>query len=289
MSKVINADFQEYIRTRKALDLATCWLITRRDGVNFGFTDFPRDLEIAGIVYKAKNSYTRTSIRDTSNLAVDNLDVESVFSDDGITESDIRAGRFDFADVRVFVVKYSDLTVGSIKMRRGKLGEVGIKYDRYNAELRGLSQLVSMVVGETYTANCLADLGDSRCRVDVAALTVECTVTAVHSEWSFTVSGADIPAGKEATYWNGGLTVFQDGQNSGVPMECRVYDPTTQKLDLFLPMPFPVQVGQKFKLQPGCDKLENTCIGKYNNILNFRGFPHVPGQDAMNKAPDSPN
>lgn len=289
MSKVINADLQEYLRTRKALDLATCWLITRRDGVNFGFTDFPRELEIAGITYKAKNSYTRTSIRDTSNLAVDNLDVESVFSDDGITESDIRAGRFDFADVRVFVVKYSDLSVGSIKMRRGKLGEVGIKYDRYNAELRGLSQLVSMVVGETYTANCLADLGDSRCRVDVAALTVECVVTAVHSEWSFTVSGADIPAGKDPTYWNGGLTVFQDGQNAGVSMECRVYDPAVQRLDLFLPMPFPVMVGQKLKLQPGCDKLEQTCIAKFNNILNFRGFPHVPGQDAMNKAPDSPN
>ena len=37
--------------------------------------------------------YTRTAIRSTAGLAVDNLDVESVFSDDGITEADHRSCR----------------------------------------------------------------------------------------------------------------------------------------------------------------------------------------------------
>ena len=71
--------------------LATCWKITRRDGVVLGFTDHIRDLDIDGVTYRAASGYTRTAIRSTADLAVDNLDVESVFSDDGITEADLRA------------------------------------------------------------------------------------------------------------------------------------------------------------------------------------------------------
>jgi hypothetical protein len=63
--------------------LATCWQITRRDGTVLGFTDHVRDLEVDGVTYKAASGYTRTAIRGTADLAVDNLDVESVFSDDG--------------------------------------------------------------------------------------------------------------------------------------------------------------------------------------------------------------
>ena len=60
--------------------LATCWQITRRDGVVLGFTDHVRDLEVDGVTYQAASGYTRTAIRGTADLAVDNLDVESVFS-----------------------------------------------------------------------------------------------------------------------------------------------------------------------------------------------------------------
>ena len=73
--------------------LATCWQITRRDGVVLGFTDHVRDLDLEGVIYKAASGYTRTAIRSTADLAVDNLDVESVFSDEGITEEDLRAGK----------------------------------------------------------------------------------------------------------------------------------------------------------------------------------------------------
>src|SRR5512132_2425062 len=74
--------------------LATCWQITRRDGVVLGFTDHVRDLEVDGVTYNAASGYSRTAIRGTGDLAVDNLDVESVFSDDGITEEALRAGKY---------------------------------------------------------------------------------------------------------------------------------------------------------------------------------------------------
>jgi hypothetical protein len=99
--------------------LATCWQITRRDGEVLGFTDHVRDLEVDGVTYRAASGYTRTAIRGTADIAVDNLDVESVFSDDGIIEEDVRAGKYDFAEVRMFLVNYQDLGQGILKLRRG--------------------------------------------------------------------------------------------------------------------------------------------------------------------------
>jgi uncharacterized phage protein (TIGR02218 family) len=120
--------------------LATCWQITRRDGVVLGFTDHVRDLEVNGVTYHAASGYTRTAIRGTADLAVDNLDVESVFSDDGITEEDLRAGKYDFAEVRMFLVNYGNLGQGILKLRRGWLGEVTIRDGIYVAELGGMTQ-----------------------------------------------------------------------------------------------------------------------------------------------------
>jgi hypothetical protein len=58
-----------------------------------GFTDYVRDLEEDGVTYKAASGYTRTAIRSTADLAVDNLDLESVFADAGITEEDMHKRR----------------------------------------------------------------------------------------------------------------------------------------------------------------------------------------------------
>jgi uncharacterized phage protein (TIGR02218 family) len=38
-------------------------------------------------------------------------------------------------------------------------------------------------------------------------------------------------------------------------------------------------VGDIFSVEAGCDKTFATCKAKFSNALNFRGFPHLPGND----------
>ena len=45
-------------------------------------------------------------------------------------------------------------------------------------------------------------------------------------------------------------------------------------------MPRPIVVGDQVRLVAGCDKTFATCKAKFANALNFRGFPHLPGNDA---------
>jgi uncharacterized phage protein (TIGR02218 family) len=262
--------------------LATCWKITRRDGVVLGFTDYIRDLEIDAVTYRAASGYTRTAIRSTADLAVDNLDVESVFSDDGITEADLRAGLYDFAEIRMFLVNYQDLGQGILKLRRGWLGEVSIRDGMYVAELRGMAQKLQMTVGEVYTPDCAADLGDARCGVDLAALEEGGSVVSVTSDTTFETSLA------QATGWyDGGELTWTSGANVGQTVAVRHWDADAGTLSLFLPALYAVEVGDAFTVRPGCDKSFATCKAKFDNAINFRGFPHVPGNDQILRYPDA--
>jgi hypothetical protein len=53
-----------------SIRIATCWKISRRDGVKLGFTDHVRDLEVGRRRdLQGGSGYTRTAIPDTADLA----------------------------------------------------------------------------------------------------------------------------------------------------------------------------------------------------------------------------
>jgi hypothetical protein len=161
--------------------LATCWRLVRTDGVEFYFTDHDTNLTIDGNIYLASSGYKRTAIANNSTLSVDNLDLEGVLDSESITVDDLRAGVFDSAEVYIFIVNWADLTQGVMKMRRGRLGEVVMtEQGVFKTELRGLTQYLSQRIGEVYTPECRADLGDTRCKVPVK-------VSAVARETAYTL------------------------------------------------------------------------------------------------------
>ena len=279
--KTISANLAAHL-TWEVTTLATCWKITRRDGVILGFTDHIRDLEIDDVIYRAASGYTRTAIRSTADIAVDNLDVESVFSDDGITEAELHASRYDFAEIRMFLVNYQDLSQGILKLRRGWLGEVSIRDGMYVAELRGMAQKLQMTVADVYTPDCSADLVDARCGIDLAALEESSSVSSVTSDTSIETTLA------QATGWyDGGELTWTAGANADQTVAVRHWDADAGTLTLFLPTLYAVQTGDAFIIRPGCDKSFATCMAKYDNAINFRGFPHVPGNDQILRYPDA--
>lgn len=148
--------------------LATCWRVERRDGVVFGFTDHDADLVVDGVTYRAKTGYRRAAIATRADLSVDDTEVDGILDAAEIDAASLRAGLWDGAEVRIFLVNWSDLTQATLRLRRGRLGEVIARDDgTFRAELRGLAQALNVTVGELYTPECRADLGDARCRVPI--------------------------------------------------------------------------------------------------------------------------
>lgn len=255
--------------------LATCWKLTRRDETALGFTSHDSDLIIDALTYRAASGMTPSMVASTANLAVDNLEVEGLLSDDAITETDILAGLYDFAEIEIFQVNYADLTQGKMMLRRGWLGEVSLSRGHFVAEVRGLTQRLSQTLGELFSPSCRASMGDSRCKVNLAGYTSTASVTEVVSQQRIKASGLSQASG----YFDYGLITFTSGANDGLSMEVKTY--TTGDVTLVLPMPYAIEVGDGFSIHAGCDRTFETCVTRFNNALNFRGEPHLPGLDRM--------
>lgn len=277
--KTISTDLATHI-AGEVTTLATCWKLTRRDATVFGFTDHDRDITVDSISYKAATGFTPSAIQNTGSLAVGNLDVEGMLSSGSITEADILAGLYDFAAIDIFQVNYADLTQGALKLRRGWLGEVSMHKQQFIAEVRGLAQRLSQTIGELYSASCRATLGDSRCKIDLGAHTVTGSVTSSGGTQSFNDS-----ARSEATgIFSFGTLTFTGGANNGLSMEVKEYaliPGGDGVITLALPMPYAIGVGDSYSLTKGCDKTLATCFSRFNNVVNFRGEPLVPGLDRM--------
>ncbi len=272
--------------SQEVTTLATCWRVTRRDGVEFFFTDHDQDIAFDGNVYLARTGYSRTAIANDSSMAVDNLDVDGVFDAAAITESDMRAGKFDHAEVRVFLVNWADLTMSALKMRRGWFGEVILtEQGAFRTELRGMVQALQQRIGEIYSPECRADLGDARCKVNLAAFTRTGAVTSATDRAVFfaTLDGAPTLDG----WFNGGALTFTSGANAGKTTEVKSWTASSGRFELFLAVGYAIAIGDSFTVYPGCDKRLDTCVSRFNNVLNFRGEPYVPGLDAMMWFPDA--
>jgi len=49
--------------------------------------------------------------------------------------------------------------------------------------------------------------------------------------------------------------------------------------------PATVETGCVVELREGCDKRFDTCVSRFANAVNFRGEPHLPGNDLLTRYP----
>ena len=268
----LNAHLQGEVTT-----LATCWKITRTDGVVKTFTDLDRDIVFASLTYLSIAGFTPSSVETKDNFSVDNVEVQGMFQTGYITAPDLLAGKYDFAEVEIFLVNYADISQGRMMLRRGRLGEVTMQKDTFVAELRGLAESLQQTIGELYQPSCRAILGDNECKAILTGFTFSGTVATVTSALIFTSNALTQAAG----YFTGGQIMWTSGNNNGLKMEVKEF--ASKQVVLAQAMPYAIQVGNAFQIISGCDKTHQTCISKFNNIVNFRGEPFVPGTDAISK------
>ena len=258
--------------------LCRCWILTRSDGVVQGFTDHDEDVILGGVTCAAGTGLTGSEATQKLGLAADTSEISGALAADTLNEDDLAAGRYDAAAVELWLTDWSEPAL-RVLIAKGALGEVKRDGTAFTAELRGTSDRLSQQTGRLFTTTCSADLGDARCKVDLTAAAYRCvgSVTSVTATSSFTASGLD--AFDDGWFTAGKLT-FTGGANADLSVEVKTHRNTgSVSIDLWQAMPEPIAAGDAFSVTAGCDKAFATCHDRFDNAVNFRGFPHIPGND----------
>jgi uncharacterized phage protein (TIGR02218 family) len=278
--KALSSGLQDHL-DGGATTLAWCWRILRGDGAVLGFTDHDRALEFEGVAFEPESGMTASELQHGSELSVDAQDASGALTSERITETDIAAGLWDRAEVEVWRVNWSDPSQ-RVLLRRGAIGQIRRGRVAFVAEMRSLAHVLGQTVGRVYQASCDAELGDARCTVNLEdpAFKGEGQVVAVLRDRAFVVTNLfDFPPALFAL----GALRWASGANEGLRFELAQHDVVEGSVILTLiqaPVR-PVAPGDGFVVRAGCDKRLETCTGRFANAINFRGFPHIPGNDAV--------
>lgn len=262
-----------------------CWRIDPGTGPALGFTEHDEDITFDGVKFEASSGFSASAIERSLGLSIDNASASGALRSDRISEADIRRGRFDGAAFRLWLVDWTDPSSRLLTFR-GEIGEITRGALAFEAEIRGLSERLNRPIGRRFLRVCDATLGDSRCRVGVdrPEFKGEGAVLGATDRRSLVVSGIE---GFEPHWFANGELTWTSGANTQSKMGVRAHRASDGGVVLELdrnPVDAP-EPGDTFVVVAGCDKRLSTCREKFQNAVNFRGFPYAPGDNWLTAYP----
>ena len=270
-----------------ATTVCRAWAVTRGDGAVLGFTDHDRPIEFEGINFFPDSGLSTSSLDQTTGLAVDNSEAIGILSNPAIREEDIRAGQYDCAKVQSWLVNWQNVDERRV-LFRGSIGEIERQCGAFRAELRGLAEALSRSNGRVYQRSCGAILGDVACGVDMtdARFFLEAEIVAIDRGVRLTFS--EHPEFDEGWFLRGRLEVLNGAGQSAVGIVKKdVLSGGQRIIEVWEYLSSGLGIGDLVRIEAGCDKRCNTCISKFSNLLNFQGFPDIPGEDWLVSYPTS--
>lgn len=255
-----------------------CRILTfaRPDGTVLRFTDHDVDLLFEGETYISTKAFSASATNLTLNRLNNNVDIVCILDPNTIRYEELVMGLYDNAKVTLSIVSYKHLEYGAVELINGLIQNCQVT-NRQSATLsvRGNVKRAQKQVCETYSAECRAQFGDARCKVDLAPHTYDFTVTTyVYRQQFF----SEDLVGHSPEFFARGVVEWLTGPNKGIRIE--VIGSNEGNIHLLLPIPMPMSPGDTGKIVRGCFKTLAACQG-YNNVPNYRGEPYVPTEDGI--------
>lgn len=253
------------------------WRLERSDGVTLGFTSHDRDVLVEDVMLRTSPGMLPSTIVDSIGLETDGLEVGGALTSSAIHADDLASGRWDAARLEIFLFDWSDPAAGKRILAVGELGAVSYSGNAFEAELLGLTRLLDRPVVPQTSPGCRARFCDADCGLSQRRFRHEAKVAAVNAETIIVTTSLA----------NGALRYGQlrwlDGSNTGLVAD--IVANTANQVTLARPPYFPVIAGAVIELIEGCDKRLETCAMRFANAINFRGEPHLPGNDLLTRYP----
>jgi uncharacterized phage protein (TIGR02218 family) len=280
LGPALNAKLAQGVTT-----LARAWRLTRNDGVIVAATEHDRDLMRFGTLFKAALSLRESALEKELSLSPGHGALSGALRLDSVSEADVRVGLWDQAKVEAFAFDWTD-AASSIALWSGNVASITCQGQAFEFSVTGLEPNLNQIIGKVYARTCDALLGDGRCKADLTLPTRSwnSVVTSIPNDRTLIVPK---PASIIVEHWFGGSCTFKTGPTARWKTSLAKLELQQNEVVLALaqPMPIMAQAGDNILLEVGCDKAFATCRDRFQNQLNFRGVPTLPGDDAVFSGP----
>lgn len=270
-------------RTWFASDLetvATFWRIARQDGITLGFTTHDADLWFDGLLHRASPGMVPSAIRKSAGFEPDSAEVRGAITHEAITSTDLAAGRFDGARIRIGLVDWETLERDTIYA--GTIGSVAEEDGRFSADLVSRKAELQRDPIPRTSPSCRAHFCGPGCNLNPLRFSREVRLTSLDTESnSATFTGL---AAADASAFIGGTVRWLEGPQAGVAMRVMA-SAVDGALVLDTPLDTATASGALATLREGCDHTLETCAARFDNAVNFRGEPFLPGNDLLTRYP----
>ena len=257
--------------------LCTCCKISLADGAILAYTDYDQDLVIDDTNYSATQGFSYSNIACDSLFKIDNLQIEGILNAEHINEQDILAGKYDNAQIEILQADYVSHEKTVIAF--GNIGKIKILNGKFIAEVNGIAQKAQKQIVDIFSPSCRATFCDHLCTLQTKDFTHAGRVIDIINNKKIFI-GQNLHT--TIDYYRHGLLAFISGNNKSISIE--VKSSINDEVELFLELPYEIKKGDKYIIIAGCDKLFTTCLNKFNNTVNFRGEPHIPGLPTLYKS-----
>lgn len=256
--------------------MALCWRLERADGAGIALTSHDERVTNAGLSFEPTPGMRPAAINRSLGLDPDEGEVAGALTSEALDEQDLALGRWDDATLQLTAADWADPSGAPIALLAGEIGSVTIDGGGFTADLRGAAAKLDGPVCPATSAECRASFGDKKCRIDLAGRSVRAIVV------SFADGTLTLDQSLDSRFVFGRLR-FMSGANCGLTFTIlAVSGAIVQLRDLPRAV---VEAGCSVELREGCDKTFATCVTRFNNAMNFRGEPHLPGNDLLTRYP----
>lgn len=256
--------------------LAFCWRIERSDGAGVAVTSHDQAISRGGDTYIAEPGMTPAAITRSLGLEPHSAEVAGALSASALTEGDLSLGRWDGARVKLTALDWSIAAEEPIALLGGELGEVSLAGDNFSAELNGAASRLAAAPCPATSPECRAEFGDRQCRVDLAGRSTRAIVESAQG------NVIAIEQAVDERYLFGRLR-YLSGANCG--LQTVILGVSGTQLTVRDRPRARLEDGAVMLLREGCDKRFETCVARFDNAANFRGEPHLPGNDLLTRYP----
>lgn len=254
--------------------------VTTTRNVVYGYTDHDLPLTVDGVTYQPTPGLVRGAMNVSSTEQVSNQEFSTAWID--APEDDLLTGLFDNAKIDVILCSWKNPSYGGFIVNSGNLGQIQWTSDGFTADVMGFMRALQKNINFIVTGTCRHQLFsqfDSQhigaCTLNKVSYTTTGTVTAVVTDrLVLTATGASLNI---PSYFTNGVLTWTSGLNNGMSYEIKSHTVvgSVYNLGLFLPTTEVFAIGNTFSITAGCDKTSTTCKNKFNNLVNFGGFPHI--------------